>query len=290
MRGGRIYLNGVPVLNDSPHFDRLSRLPSAPLADLIKASSGQLTVHSWARGQIPGLSAAAGFHAYIADCETDEDLAQLARFSISHATELLLVGASGLGAAVANQLFTKIERVPVKREPTSQRRTTLFVIGSRSPTSASQIDFLRRSGAAEIVIPFPFDERMMSYPEIDVSDGIPSILLIRPDALLKSESKAAKGIATALGRTTARVIHDLSPDAIVMSGGDTAQSVFDALRVTEAVLLGEIMPGIPIGTIRLGEVPVTFVTKSGSFGDQDALAKIERSLDPIQRPESISFG
>jgi uncharacterized protein YgbK (DUF1537 family) len=90
--------------------------------------------------------------------------------------------------------------------------------------------------------------------------------------------EASREIAAALGQAVAELVRRLEVDAVVMSGGDTALAVFEALAVAQAVLLGELSPGVAIGTFPINGMPVTFVTKSGGFGDRDALLEISRSL------------
>jgi uncharacterized protein YgbK (DUF1537 family) len=155
---------------------------------------------------------------------------------------------------------------------------SLFVIGSRTPANAQQIDRLREAGAREIVMPFPSVEQdSVDAIETDLPGGVESrVLVLRPAAALRLES--SREIAAALGQAAARLVRSLGIDAVVMSGGDTALAVFQALGIAQAALLGELSPGVAIGTFQIDRIPVTFVTKSGGFGDRDALVKISRSL------------
>jgi D-threonate/D-erythronate kinase len=65
-------------------------------------------------------------------------------------------------------------------------------------------------------------------------------------------------------------------EALVLSGGDTASAFCRAAGVRRIELYGEILPGVPWGVLRCGKfdgVPVA--TKSGGFGDPDALIRIQ---------------
>lgn len=65
------------------------------------------------------------------------------------------------------------------------------------------------------------------------------------------------------------------PSAIVLSGGDTAALVCQAIGVQRIDLYDELSPGIPRGVLRGGDFDGTpVVTKSGGFGDRDSLIRI----------------
>ena len=63
--------------------------------------------------------------------------------------------------------------------------------------------------------------------------------------------------------------------ALVLSGGDTASAVCRAAGARRIDLRGEVLPGIPWGILRCGRFDGTpVVTKSGGFGDPDALIRV----------------
>lgn len=281
MRGGEVFVNGVSLRENPVRFDPLA-LPSAPLPELLRSACAGISVHSWRRGQTSPLSTATGLHAYVADCESDDDLDRLARFALGQADSLLVVGASGLGTAIAKQLAAK-RRTPItlfaNRLAGKRDAATLFVIGSRTPVSAEQIVRLCEEGAREVAMQFPFVEQHVNSVEMDVlRDAHPKLWVVRPAGSLEFKKESSGEIAAALAQTAARLVRRLDIDGVVMSGGDTALAAFQALGIAQATLLGELSPGIAIGTFQIDRTPVTFVTKSGSFGDPDALVTISRSL------------
>lgn len=281
MRSGEVYVNGDP-LSDNPLRFEPSSLPSAPLPDLLRTLCAEISVHSWRRGQTPMLSEASGPHVYVADCESDDDLDTLARFAIDHSDRLLVVGASGFGTALARRLGATRTRniVSAHRFSAKPLAAILFVIGSYTPASAEQIVRLFEEGAQEIAMQFPCDEHdVANCFGIDVRSGArTSLMILRPPASLEFAKEISGEIAAALGQNAARLVRHLQIDAVVMSGGDTALAVFQALDIAQAELLQELSPGIAVGIFQIEGAPVTFVTKSGSFGDADALVKISRSL------------
>jgi uncharacterized protein YgbK (DUF1537 family) len=71
--------------------------------------------------------------------------------------------------------------------------------------------------------------------------------------------------------------HD--PDALILTGGDTALFVLTLLAAHSIVLCGEAAAGIPWGIVQGGLADERIViTKSGGFGAADSLTRIVRRL------------
>lgn len=278
MRGGEVVVNGIP-LRENPLGLVPSSLPSAPLPDLLRHAAAQLSVHSWRRGEVSPLGTAPGLHAYVADGESEEDMDKLARFAIDHSDKLLVVGASGLGRAIAGQLDVPAagRAAPVDQVAARPRSRVLFVIGSRTHASSEQMVRLLGEGAREIAMPFPAGRDGWSEDAAGMGACDPLVLL-RPSMSTAFDAGVSAEIAEALGGAAANLVRRLAIEALVMSGGDTALAVFRALRVAEARLLGELSPGVAVGTFRLGGEEIVFVTKSGSFGAADTLVDTYQAL------------
>jgi uncharacterized protein YgbK (DUF1537 family) len=70
------------------------------------------------------------------------------------------------------------------------------------------------------------------------------------------------------------------PAGLVLTGGDTALGVLQALRISELELAGEISPGIPLAFARSGKFPgLPVITKAGAFGGPGALVRCVRYLE-----------
>src|SRR5207244_2052723 len=66
---------------------------------------------------------------------------------------------------------------------------------------------------------------------------------------------------------------------LVLTGGDTAAAVCRALGAECLELGGEVLPGMPTGTLLGGRRPgLRIVTKSGGFGPPDALVRAVEAL------------
>ena len=69
------------------------------------------------------------------------------------------------------------------------------------------------------------------------------------------------------------------PDALLLTGGDTALLVLRTLGAQSILLRGELEPGIPWGVVQGGLADGRIViTKSGGFGSPDSLSAIHREL------------
>jgi uncharacterized protein YgbK (DUF1537 family) len=70
-----------------------------------------------------------------------------------------------------------------------------------------------------------------------------------------------------------------APQALVLTGGDTAELAVRALEAHSFILQGELAPGIPWGIVQGGDAHgCTVVTKSGGFGSPTALNEILAAL------------
>ena len=228
----------------------------------------------------------AGLHAYVADCKTEADLDVIAQLAFSHCDEVLPVGASGLGAALARRLALAVPSKvlsPVANVGRRAQRPILFVIGSRTATSAEQMVQLREAGAEELAMPLSASEREIEqfFDRNSHRDTSPAALIVRPESSEDTHQFRASEVALTLGRAAAVLIRRLKINTIVIVGGDTAYETFRALAVREASIAGELMPGTAIGTIHVDGEPMTFVTKAGGFGGTDALAKIMRIMQNV---------
>lgn len=190
--------------------------------------------------------------ARVVDAETGADLDRLA--AECDWSRTLAVGARGLGIALAQR------HGPLCAFPFTPDRRTLFIIGSHDPITEAQV--VQLAGLAAI-------------HNVSAGDGQP--LPERLPAVLQDTGRDAGPAASAL-RLLAAVrpaIDALSPDTLVMSGGDTSLAVLDALGAGVVFPEGEARPGLPWFVIgREGRMPMRCVVKSGGFGDAGTLASL----------------
>ncbi len=164
-------------------------------------------------------------------------------------------GSAGLAAEVPHALGWRLVRTRARWRPA---RGMLVAIGSQDVRARQQLRTLAE--ARKRVVRRPLDGRQILS---DLSQGL---------ALVEGE-------AVALARTVAR----LDPrviDALVLCGGETARAVLTRSGATMLLVQAEILPRIPVATIKGGSFQgKRVVTKAGSFGPPDALVRAVVALE-----------
>jgi uncharacterized protein YgbK (DUF1537 family) len=123
----------------------------------------------------------------------------------------------------------------------------LIEAGSPSPATQSQLEAL------------PPHLEVLRTPPTDARDA----------------GQAAATLAREVAARPAR------PGLLVLTGGQTARSVCTQLGAHGVHLLGEVMPGLPVGRLRGGLWDgLLVVTKAGGFGGPRALLDALRALSP----------
>lgn len=183
------------------------------------------------------------------DAASDAELDSIAAAGAALGRRILWAGSAGLAAALARTL-------PATRPQARVRPAgpVLFCIGSDHPaTLAQQAPLLGQRRA----------RRTETRKEIR--------------AALESGEHALVRIPR--GRFAEPEVWDLLAGApaaaLVLSGGDTATLVCRAAAAARIDVYDEILPGVPRGAIRGGGFDgLAVATKSGGFGDKDALMQI----------------
>ena len=161
---------------------------------------------------------------------------------------------------------------PVKTRPVLPQVSApaFYVIGSTDPITALQVERLR--AAVEVTY--------IEAPDGEAPDVLPSLGALTMLRATQGSGAGAALVAQRLGDTLVR----LRPPAgatLVLSGGATAQVVLRTLGIGILELAGEALPGVPIA--RAGGF--TIITKSGGFGEPDALLRLLGHLGEPERGE-----
>ncbi|MET8469163.1 four-carbon acid sugar kinase family protein [Streptomyces sp. NPDC006422] len=206
----------------------------------------------------------------VCDAETDADLDAVAAAALQLGTGIRLLGSGGLAAALGRILGTGMPEPPAA----TAGRPLLVVAGSAEPGLVAQIAHLEKDGAQHLPlhpdtlaardrspVPLPpLDPHGVTVLSIDGSGGV------RPEA--------ARELVAGLARTAAALPH--APD-LVLTGGETARRVLDAMRITALRPVAEIHHGAVHSRTADGR---SVVTRPGSFGDADSLGRIVDALRP----------
>ena len=169
----------------------------------------------------------------------------------------LAIGARGLAEAMAAAMAPEAQS-PDTALPNA---SAYCVIGSTDPITTVQLARLRAGNPSLTYIAAP--------------NGVGPAALPAPNALTVIQATPGhipgngKSVALALAGTVLR----LAPppgSLLVLSGGATAQAILARLGIRVLHLVGEALPGLPLA---MGG-GLTFVTKSGGFGDEDTLLRL----------------
>ncbi|WEH12871.1 four-carbon acid sugar kinase family protein [Streptomyces sp. VNUA24] len=231
--------------------------------------------------------AARGLHP-VCDAETDDDLDTIAEAVLLLGPEYRPLGTSALAAALwrrsvarpGHQLAgTGRDHVPAAGagrplEPGggTERRPVLVVVGTAEPTATAQIAQLTAVGARHVAVSPDLLRRAGQgrTPEVPLVPGRVTVLGIDGSGGL--DPGASVDVAAGLGRVVAML---RTPADLVLTGGETARRVLDALGVRELAPLREIHHGAVHSRTPDGRA---VVIRPGSFGGIDSLLSIARAL------------
>ncbi|MHB1124978.1 MAG: four-carbon acid sugar kinase family protein [Ramlibacter sp.] len=266
---GRTLEGGKVVVHGRPGADLVALLEAAGLKTALMrpAAAGELLASIAA-------ALAAGARAIVMDAATDDELALVANALLQpSAPRLLAAGSAGLARALAAQ----DAREPAFDTPASGPAMT--VVGSFSPASAAQAAQVEQGGDAlvlRLTAPQWAGERHAA---------------LRQDALATARTALAQGrhvlfavagevvqpftrsLVQAIAAATAPLVPQTA--ACVLTGGDTARAMFDALGIACLQVGGELEPGIPYGRAA-SQGARRFILKAGGFGDALALQRVIR--------------
>ncbi|MEV4644587.1 four-carbon acid sugar kinase family protein [Saccharopolyspora sp. NPDC049357] len=274
--GGVAHLRGVPLHHSaawqveatSPPrniAETLVPLPcrTIPLETVRSASLPAALAECIAAGAVP-----------ICDGEVDADLDAVVAAAPDGAR---LAGSGGLAAALGRTAPAPADETPLA--PTGN--PLLLVAGTASPEAAEQLRVAELRGTrivacstADLVGP-DTDESVLSRALAALERG-PTALRIDPSEPVAPGQ--SRNLVRGLASTAARVVERLpGPVDVVLTGGETARLVLDALGVRALTPVGQIHHGAvhsrtPSGT--------SVVTRPGSFGESDSLARIVEHLRP----------
>lgn len=255
--GGRLAYAGAPALSLVERLAAQSKRQVA-LVGLAAIRSGvAATAAALAQAR------AAGATLLAADAETEADLATLLAAAGTVAPDALLCGSAGLAGVLAAATAAAHPALCIPASPLPTARRVLAAIGSGSPIAHAQIAAFVAAGAAEL----------------DLSDGAPLHGAARAVLHLPPAPPAASLDGPAARNETARLAHAVQtamtawqPDALILSGGDTATAVLATLAAPRLEVVAELLPGMPL--CRSGISLPWIVLKAGNHGAPDTLMRL----------------
>jgi len=242
----RVVRSGYLSIDGSPDF------PPMEIAACLRAGGAEACIV--ARPDTMSDAIRSGARVLVLDAACDQDLDRIAAAGLDPGLRILWSGSAGLASALARTLPVR-SLSPVRPV---RRGSVLLGIGSdHRVTLAQQAALIAERDA----ILLHAGQAGASCLERALDCGRPVLLRVprgevSPDSLRGLVARAPAS-------------------AIVLSGGDTASLLCRATGARQIDLCAEILPGVPYGVIRGGAWDgLTVATKSGGFGEPDALIQI----------------
>ncbi len=274
---GRQCVDGVPL-------ERTSLAREVATSDLaaLFAGSADRVVNVVSRAELQrGVEHLAGRlrreHAvglWIADAEDDSDLAVVAAAALASPLRVLC-GSAGLAHAIAHASGRSPSPTPAIR-PVAP---VLVVAGSRHAATVAQVEALRRRGGCVVCPDTTFLEQGDPAGAARTVASVADVLatgqtVVLSTTAMRDVSGDRVGVAARLASIAGDVCERARVGGLVLTGGDTAWAVCDALGSAGLRLTGELRPGIATAMLLGGRFPdLPLVTKAGGFGDESALAE-----------------
>ncbi|MEV4172698.1 four-carbon acid sugar kinase family protein [Nonomuraea sp. NPDC049709] len=283
--GGVPYVHGVP-LRETRAWHAERRPAPASVAEALGATPSTLVPLATVRAGHAALTRALGKAAgrvAVCDAQTDDDLDAIVAAALEAGPGTRLIGAGGLAAALGRTSPIGTP-APLDPPPSSRRppggMPLLVVVGTADPGAATQARLLTEHGAAT---PVPLSTSDLSTPRA-AARRVRAALATAPTVLTVTVTgPPPPALTSSLGRIVADALAG-RPANLVLTGGETARRVLDALTVQELRPMAQIHHGAVLSHTAQGH---TVVTRPGSFGDRDSLLRIVTHLsDP--EPERLT--
>ncbi|HLK55700.1 MAG TPA: four-carbon acid sugar kinase family protein [Chthonomonadaceae bacterium] len=222
---------------------------------------------------------AAGSEAVFCDALEQGDLEIIAEAILQQPERYLPVGSAGLTAALATRMPPGTEPImspTALRAPFCQGRV-LVVVGSLNPVSRRQAALLAmRAGIQPVVLTKKmrgpesyYRARRLLEAQWDAGQRV-SLVITMDTVLPDWQHSPMNTIFHSIGKN----IRKRRYDAIILTGGETADLFYTVFGVSGMRICGEVQPGIVQGVISSGRVPgMTLLSKAGGFGDDETLAR-----------------
>ena len=305
VRGGVLYINGVPAAETALGKDPFTPLSSSRVSEILAQTCKPEDAEK----------------IEIFDAETDEQLEQLGGMPGERIR--FCAGCGGFAEILSRLLLAEsrpaaLDPAPAMNGP-EQLSPVLIINGSLHPNSLAQVREAAENGVPAFPVPVTLtlashlqgslvqssmaQSPMLQSPLVSgainalkekgicvlSTSGITcsaveqeetaghSITVPRTSAELPPSSPAptAKQLAEKITGSLARMLCDTGEvKTLCVFGGDTLLSVVQALGVPEMRVRCELQPGVVLGSLDFEGRTLNLISKAGSFGDKDLILKI----------------
>lgn len=254
------------------------------------------------RGRLDHALAPATASCDIRDATTDDDLQLIAREGVADG-RVLWVGSAGLASQIVeayrwlaspSETWEIATRGDVPNGSAGSWEAwnsvgperVIVVAGTAHPSTVMQVEALVADGWRHIAFDVGNPDGWPDEQEVieAVTNGSTSGVVLSTHANLGGYPRTGGVTDPNLVRNAVMLLDRLAlvvtpplmdgRTGLVVTGGETAQHLFNGIGVTSVEVSGEALPGIPVGVMELGGVRVRVATKSGGFGGSDALRHV----------------
>jgi D-threonate/D-erythronate kinase len=279
-KAGRQLIDGLP-LEESEFAPQVS---TSVLSDQLAPAGLPISevsladVRAGRLAELAGHTVAQSADVLICDAETEHDLDQIARGGVDSGCEVLWMGTAGLARRLAAVLPLPTPSGVSRQHATD--RPLLLVVGSPARATGAQLRMLREAtDLAEVVLDDTSlnvdDARLQETTERLVGalrSGRDCALTLKREGGERDSGRAGTRMLAAAAAAAIELVGGL-----VLTGGETARAVLQAMAVRGLTLEREIQPGIALGrTDPPTSMPVAL--KAGGFGEADALEACRRAI------------
>jgi uncharacterized protein YgbK (DUF1537 family) len=292
---GQLQVGGQPVAETAVGADRITPVSESHIPTLLGASHvkhdfthsiDQLAEKIRRNGPI-----------VVVDAASDSDLRLLAQAIDLVGPDAIAVGSAGLARELAVVWASRLTPRPLPLTASTARLAPhpFFLSPSAAPVLVivtSLHEVARRQAAAVVAagarhhqpaLEDLIDDRAWARWSENVVCALidMNIALVLTSPLDRGNDDLATLIPLRFADLVARVVNSGHVSGVVVTGGDGARALVDALDATGITLLAEVTDGVPLGTLVGGfadGLPV--VTKAGAFGDDRTLL---RAVEAVRR-------
>jgi uncharacterized protein YgbK (DUF1537 family) len=230
------------------------------------------------RGPVEKLArrmAAAPTAVITADAVDAGDLLQVSQATLLN--DFLPCGATGFAHAWAQSLSGGRPPQPAPGLPEGGG-PLLIVAGSANPRTHEQIAALARHPDClvwHLHVPLNPEEKTAGFERVKAAWSTQRVVVLCPGLQSTVRDPAWLGFSQAESRLAVELLQQVRPSALLITGGETANTLCGLLDLQAVRLLGEAMPGAPVGVAVGGQADsLVLLTKSGGNGRGDYLERL----------------
>ena len=293
VKNGRLFVDGIPTTRTHNAKDALNPVATSVISDII-AEQTDLTVRLTDLAT-EAFSISGEKEILVCDAVTDDDMRRIARRILPYMRDIAVAGCAGFASVLKE--FAAPAAAAGTAAPKIDARSHLIICGSVNERTRRQINYAVEKGLPHLVLTpeeylgeFHSDEIMRVICGMLRENGAVLVCTARDDKdIVKSGTYVKEHrlpaedlhirIAKSLGRITAEVINTGNVDVLSVIGGDTLFGIMSALDGRGFIPVREIRTGTvqSVMLLRPGGSK-TVLTKAGSFGDDDAIWHMYKSV------------